>query len=136
MYNELLRKEHKLAVIGLGYVGLPIALEFARKIDVIGFDINAKRVEMMKNGIDPSCELDKEAFEGCQISFTDSLDELKEARFFVVAVPTPVDEHNVPDLTPVLKASETIGKVIKKGDYVVFESTVYRLYRRRLFAGY
>jgi len=125
MYNELLRKEHKLAVIGLGYVGLPIALEFARKIDVIGFDINAKRVEMMKNGIDPSCELEKEAFEGCQISFTDSLDELKEARFFVVAVPTPVDEHNVPDLTPVLKASETIGKVIKKGDYVVFESTVY-----------
>lgn len=125
MYNKLVSKENKLAVIGLGYVGLPIALEFARKIDVIGFDINAKRVEMMRNHIDPSCELTSEAFEGTSIEFTDSLEKLKEATFYVVAVPTPVDEHNVPDLTPVLKASETIGKVIKKGDYVVFESTVY-----------
>ena len=125
MYQQLLSREHKLAVIGLGYVGLPIALAFARKIDVIGFDINAKRVEMMKQGIDPSNELESSAFDGCAITFTDSLDVLKEAKFFVVAVPTPVDEHNVPDLTPVVKASETIGKVIKKGDYVVFESTVY-----------
>lgn len=125
MYKELIDRKAKLAVIGLGYVGLPIALEFARKISVIGFDINPKRVEMMKNGIDPSNELEKEAFEGCDIVFTDSLDVLREARFFIVAVPTPVDEHNVPDLVPVVKASETIGKVIKKGDYVVFESTVY-----------
>ncbi|OSZ77318.1 UDP-N-acetyl-D-galactosamine dehydrogenase [Chitinophagaceae bacterium IBVUCB2] len=125
MYNELVSKKEKLAVIGLGYVGLPIALEFARKISVIGFDINPKRVEMMKQGIDPSNELEKEAFEGCDITFTDSLEVLREAKFFIVAVPTPVDEHNVPDLTPVKKASETIGKVIKKGDYVVFESTVY-----------
>ncbi len=125
MYKELVDKKAKLAVIGLGYVGLPIALEFARKIAVIGFDINAKRIELMKQGIDPSNELDKEAFEGCDITFTDSLDVLREAKFFIVAVPTPVDEHNVPDLTPVKKASETIGKVIKKGDYVVFESTVY-----------
>ncbi|MFN8291446.1 MAG: nucleotide sugar dehydrogenase [Chitinophagaceae bacterium] len=125
MYKELVEKKAKLAVIGLGYVGLPIALEFARKIQVIGFDINPKRVEMMKQGIDPSNELEKEAFEGCDITFTDSLDVLREARFFIVAVPTPVDEHNVPDLTPVKKASETVGKVIKKGDYVVFESTVY-----------
>lgn len=125
MYQELIGKKKKLAVIGLGYVGLPIALEFARKISVIGFDINAKRVEMMKNSIDPSKELDKEAFEGCDITFTNSLDVLKEANFFIVAVPTPVDEYNVPDLVPVRKASETIGKVIKKGDYVVFESTVY-----------
>ncbi|MBK6331498.1 MAG: nucleotide sugar dehydrogenase [Bacteroidetes bacterium] len=125
MYNQLINKEQKLAVIGLGYVGLPIALEFARKINVIGFDINAKRVEMMKNHIDPSNELDSSAFDGCSIEFTDSLEVLKEATFYVVAVPTPVDEHNVPDLTPVLKASETIGKIIKKGDYVVFESTVY-----------
>lgn len=80
---------------------------------------------MMKQGIDPSSELEKEAFDGCDIVFTDSLEVLREARFFIVAVPTPVDEHNVPDLTPVQKASETIGKVIKKGDYVVFESTVY-----------
>jgi UDP-N-acetyl-D-galactosamine dehydrogenase len=125
MYKDLITKKEKLAVIGLGYVGLPIALEFARTINVIGFDINAKRVDMMRNSIDPSNELTSEAFEGCAIEFTDSLDKLKEAKFYVVAVPTPVDQHNVPDLTPVLRASETIGKVIKKGDYVVFESTVY-----------
>jgi UDP-N-acetyl-D-galactosamine dehydrogenase len=125
MFQELIDKKEKLAVIGLGYVGLPIALEFARKVSVIGFDINAKRIEMMKQGIDPSNELDKKDFEGCEIEFTNSLDVLREARFFIVAVPTPVDEHNVPDLTPVKKASETIGKVIKKGDYVIFESTVY-----------
>lgn len=125
MYQQLLNKEYKLALIGLGYVGLPIALAFARKLNVIGFDINQKRIDMMKNGIDPSNELESEAFEGCSIEFTTSLDTLREARFFVVAVPTPVDEHNVPDLNPVLRASETIGKVIKKGDYVVFESTVY-----------
>lgn len=125
MYQELVDKKEKLAVIGLGYVGLPIALEFARKISVIGFDISAKRIEMMKLGIDPSNELEKEAFDGCDITFTDSLDVLREAKFFIVAVPTPVDEHNVPDLTPVQKASETVGKVLKKGDYVVFESTVY-----------
>lgn len=125
MYQELIDKKAKLAVIGLGYVGLPIALEFARKTSVIGFDINAKRVEMMKQGIDPSNELEKEEFDGCDIVFTNSLDVLREAKFFIVAVPTPVDEHHVPDLIPVQKASETIGKVIKKGDYVVFESTVY-----------
>ncbi|MCU7548023.1 nucleotide sugar dehydrogenase [Chitinophagaceae bacterium LB-8] len=125
MYQDLVAKKEKLAVIGLGYVGLPIALEFAKKTSVIGFDINAKRVEMMKQGIDPSNELEKEAFEHCDITFTSCLEQLKEARFFIVAVPTPVDDHNVPDLTPVKKASETIGKVIKKGDYVVFESTVY-----------
>lgn len=125
MYQDLIDKKAKLAVIGLGYVGLPIALEFARKLSVIGFDINGKRVEMMKQGIDPSNELEKEAFNGCDITFTNSLDVLREAKFFIVAVPTPVDEHNVPDLIPVQRASETIGKVIKKGDYVVFESTVY-----------
>jgi UDP-N-acetyl-D-galactosamine dehydrogenase len=125
MYQALVEKKEKLAVIGLGYVGLPIALEFAKKISVIGFDINAKRIEMMKQGIDPSNELPKEAFCGCDITFTNCLDVLREARFFIVAVPTPVDQHNVPDLKPVKKASETIGQVIKKGDYVVFESTVY-----------
>jgi UDP-N-acetyl-D-galactosamine dehydrogenase len=125
MYQQLVDKQQKLAVIGLGYVGLPIALEFARKISVIGFDINAQRVELMKQGIDPSNELEKEAFEGCDITFTNSLDVLREANFFIVAVPTPVDHHNVPDLTPVKKASGTIGKVVKQGDYVVFESTVY-----------
>jgi UDP-N-acetyl-D-galactosamine dehydrogenase len=125
MYQQLVDRKAKLAVIGLGYVGLPIALEFARKVSVIGFDINEKRIGMMKQGIDPSNELEKEAFDGCDITFTNSLDVLREANFFIVAVPTPVDEHNVPDLVPVQKASETIGKVVKKGDYVVFESTVY-----------
>ncbi len=125
MYQELIDKKARLAVIGLGYVGLPIALEFAKKISVIGFDINEGRVEMMRNCVDPSNELVKEDFTGCDIHFTSKLEELKEANFFIVAVPTPVDQHNVPDLTPVKKASETIGKVLKKGDYVVFESTVY-----------
>ena len=125
MYQELIEKNEKLAVIGLGYVGLPIALEFAKKISVIGFDINASRIELMRQGIDPSNELEKEAFDGCDIEFTNCLDVLRQAKFFIVAVPTPVDDHNVPDLKPVKRASETIGKVIKKGDYVVFESTVY-----------
>jgi UDP-N-acetyl-D-galactosamine dehydrogenase len=125
MYQDLIERKEKLAVIGLGYVGLPIALEFARKLSVVGFDISEKRVEMMRKGVDPSNELEKEAFNGCDIEFTSSLDVLRQAKFFVVAVPTPVDEHNVPDLRPVKKASETIGKVIKKGDYVIFESTVY-----------
>jgi UDP-N-acetyl-D-galactosamine dehydrogenase len=125
MYSELIDKKKKLAVIGLGYVGLPIALEFAKKLSVIGFDISAKRIAMMQQGVDPSNELPAEAFESCDIVFTDSLDVLRQANFFIVAVPTPVDEHNVPDLVPVEKASQTVGKVIKKGDYVVYESTVY-----------
>jgi UDP-N-acetyl-D-galactosamine dehydrogenase len=125
MYSSLINKQTSLAVIGLGYVGLPIALEFAKKFPVIGFDINDKRVALMQQGIDPSNELGKEAFEGCDITFTSSLEVLKKASFFIVAVPTPVDAHNVPDLIPVQRASETIGKVIKKGDYVVYESTVY-----------
>ena len=125
MYQDLLEKKKTLAVIGLGYVGLPIALEFAKKIKVIGFDINADRVKMMRNHIDPSQELEAADFEGCDIEFTNDLDVLRNANFFIVAVPTPVDEHNVPDLIPVTRASETIGKVIKKGDYVVYESTVY-----------
>lgn len=125
MIQELLEKKKKLAVIGLGYVGLPIALEFAKKISVIGFDINQKRVDMMCNNIDPSNELEASAFEGADIHFTATIEDLKQANFFIVAVPTPVDKHNVPDLKPVLSASKTIGLALKKGDYVVFESTVY-----------
>lgn len=125
MYQEILDKKAKVAVIGLGYVGLPIALEFARNISVIGFDINAERVEKMKNKIDPSGELPSEAFNGCDIVFTNSLDILREARFFIVAVPTPIDDHKLPDLKPLIGASTSIGKVLKKGDYVVYESTVY-----------
>ncbi len=125
MYKEIIQKKKTLAVIGLGYVGLPIALAFAKKIKVIGFDINQKRVDKMKKGIDPSNELLKKDFEGCDIEFTSSLDILRKANFFIVAVPTPIDEHNLPDLNPLIGASVSVGKVLKKGDYVVYESTVY-----------
>lgn len=125
MYQELITKKKKLAVIGLGYVGLPIALEFAKKISVIGFDINEKRVAMMRNRQDPSKELDAEAFDEKDIVFTSDLELLRQASFFIIAVPTPVDKYNVPDLKPLVGASKTVGSVLKKGDYVVYESTTY-----------
>jgi nucleotide sugar dehydrogenase len=125
MYNDLVKKEAKLALIGLGYVGLPIALEFAKKISVIGFDINENRLAKMRQGIDPCGELDTSAFENVDIEFTSSIEKLKEASFFIVAVPTPIDKHNQPDLAPLLGASRTVAKALKKGDYVVYESTVY-----------
>ena len=125
IYDDLLSGSKKMAVIGLGYVGLPIALEFAKKISVIGFDIRQDRVDMMKNKVDPSKELSSEDFEGCEIEFTTSLDVIREAAFYIVAVPTPIDEHKNPDLAPLLSATTTVGKVLSEGDYVVFESTVY-----------
>ncbi len=125
MYQELIAKKEKLAVIGLGYVGLPIALEFARKLSVIGFDIKPDRVELMKKGVDPSRELNSDAFVDCDIEYTSNLDDIRKAKFYVVAVPTPIDEHNLPDLKPLLAATRTVGQVLKKGDYVVYESTVY-----------
>jgi len=125
IYDKIIKKEAKIAVIGLGYVGLPIALAFAKKVKVIGFDINEKRVNMMKKGIDPSNELSKKDFDKSDIEFTHKLEDLKKANFFIVAVPTPIDEHNLPDLKPLVGASTTVGKVLKKGDYVVYESTVY-----------
>ncbi|MBR4584795.1 MAG: nucleotide sugar dehydrogenase [Bacteroidales bacterium] len=125
MYDALINKQAKLSVIGLGYVGLPIALEFSKHINVVGFDVKPERVAMMNNHIDPSNELDKSAFDGCNITFTSNAEDLKQCNFFIVAVPTPIDEHKLPDLTPVIKASESVGKALKKGDYVVYESTVY-----------
>lgn len=125
MYNSILQKEKKISVIGLGYVGLPIALEFAKQVSVIGFDIKPDRIEMMKNKIDPSKELTPEEFDNCDIEFTANPDDLRKCHFHIIAVPTPIDEHKLPDLTPVIKASETVGKILKKGDYVVYESTVY-----------
>jgi UDP-N-acetyl-D-glucosamine/UDP-N-acetyl-D-galactosamine dehydrogenase len=125
MYNKLINKKTKLSVIGLGYVGLPIALEFAKKIRVVGFDIKAERIDLMKKGIDPSNELTAEAFSGTDILLTSNPDELRQASFHIIAVPTPTDRYNLPDLTPVLKASETVGRILKEGDYVVYESTVY-----------
>jgi len=125
MYAELLKKEKILAVVGLGYVGLPIALEFARHFRVIGFDINSSRIALMQQGLDPSRELDASAFAGTDIQFTDDPEILRKAHFFIVAVPTDIDQHKVPDLTPLKKASASVGKALSAGDYVVFESTVY-----------
>ena len=125
MYSKLVNKETKLSVIGLGYVGLPIALEFAKQIQVVGFDIKPERVDLMKKGIDPSNELTSEAFKNTDIVITCDPSVLKTASFHIIAVPTPTTKNNLPDLGPVLKASETVGKILKKGDYVVYESTVY-----------
>ena len=125
IYQKLIDRETSLAVIGLGYVGLPIALEFAKKINVIGFDISQERIDLMKNKIDPSNELISNDFENCSIKFTSDLNVLKEASFFIIAVPTPIDDANLPDLKPLLAATRTISKVLKKGDYAVYESTVY-----------
>lgn len=125
MYTALARKEKSISVIGLGYVGLPLALELAKKFKVIGFDISEERVNMMKNGVDPSEELEAVAFEDKDIIFSCDPADLQKAHFHIVAVPTPVDEHRVPDLTALIKSSTTVGRALKKGDYVIYESTVY-----------
>lgn len=125
IFDKLLKKDSRISVIGLGYVGLPLALEFARKVPVVGFDINHQRVEMMKRREDPSRELEPSAFDGCDILFTSNADDLKKAHFHVIGVPTPIDHANMPDLKPVISASQMVGRALKKGDYVVYESTVY-----------
>jgi UDP-N-acetyl-D-glucosamine/UDP-N-acetyl-D-galactosamine dehydrogenase len=125
IYKKLLKGEATLSLVGLGYVGLPIALAFAKKIRVIGFDINEKRIAMMQKNSDPSNELHADAFENADITFTASKDDLKKACFHIIAVPTPIDKHNLPDLSPLLAATRTVGSILKKGDYVVYESTVY-----------
>lgn len=112
-------------MIGLGYVGLPLALEFAKKFRVIGFDINVSRIELMKQGIDPSRELAPDAFTNRDITFTTNPEDLKQAHFHIIAVPTDIDDHKVPDLQPLIKASQSVGLALKKGDYVIYESTVY-----------
>lgn len=125
MYTQLKNRKKKISVIGLGYVGLPLALEFARAHEVIGFDISADRVKMMQQGTDPSEELDASAFVDRSIEFTTDPERLQDAHFHIVAVPTPVNDSKVPNLEPVLSAARTVGKILKKGDYVIFESTVY-----------
>lgn len=125
MYRELLDKKVKMAVIGLGYVGLPIALEFAKKISVIGFDLKDDRIKLMRKGIDPSNEVKPEAFKKLDLTFTSDQNDIVEAKCYIIAVPTPIDEHKLPDLKPLLKATEIVGRVLKKGDFVVYESTVY-----------
>ena len=123
MYNKLVNKNAKLALVGLGYVGLPIALEFAKKISVIGFDINEDRLAKMREGIDPCGELDSSAFENVDIEFTSSIEKLKEASFFIVAVPTPIDKYNKPDLTPLLGASRSVAKALKP-DLILVSSII------------
>ncbi len=125
IYEKLKTKEKSVSVTGLGYVGLPLALEFARHFRVIGFDINEERVALMRQGIDPSKELAASAFEGCDIRFTSDPADLQEAHFHIIGVPTDIDDHKVPDLNPLLKASRSVGAALKPGDYVVYESTVY-----------
>lgn len=125
IFNDIQQKNKSIAVIGLGYVGLPLALEFSKKFKVVGFDINPKRVEMLKRKEDPSKEVEAHEFDGCDITFSHNLDDIKNCNFYIVAVPTPIDDAKSPDLRPLIGASRTVGKVIKKGDYVVFESTVY-----------
>ncbi|MGI9161137.1 MAG: nucleotide sugar dehydrogenase, partial [Saprospiraceae bacterium] len=125
MFAEFCNKEKNIAVIGLGYVGLPLALELARHFSVIGFDIKSERVALMKQQKDPSHELPPSAFEDCDIRFTDQPADLRAASLFIIAVPTDVDQHKVPDLRPLLRASDFVGKALKPGDCVVYESTVY-----------
>ncbi len=125
IYNSLLNREAKVAVLGLGYVGLPLALEFAKYFEVVGFDIDRDRIAMMKEQIDPSQEIDKDLFLNKSILFTASLEDLKDVNLYIVTVPTPVNDYKVPDLSALKAATKSVAKVLKKGDYVVYESTVY-----------
>ncbi len=125
MYNQLISKKIKLAVIGLGYVGLPLALEFAKHFSVIGYDINQRNLKLLQSKIDPSKEIPQESFHNRDIHFTSNSEELRDASFFVIAVPTPIDKYNKPDLRPLLSATLTVANIIQPGDYVIYESTVY-----------
>jgi UDP-N-acetyl-D-galactosamine dehydrogenase len=125
VYQQLLNKTLKISVLGLGYVGLPLALALAKRFSVLGFDINAERIRQMQAGMDPAKELLPDDFEGADILFTADERDLAQAHFHIVAVPTPIDEHKNPDLGPLLLAAQVLSKALKKGDYVVLESTVY-----------
>lgn len=125
LYKKILNREEKIALIGLGYVGMPIAVAFAEKVDVIGFDINEKKIELYKSGIDPTHEVGNDAIAACSVDFTCNENRIKEAKFIIVAVPTPVNQDKTPDLSPVIGASEVVGRNLVKGSIVVYESTVY-----------
>lgn len=125
LYEKIIAKEEKIALVGLGYVGMPIAVAFARKVNVIGFDLNTEKISLYKNGIDPTKEVGDEIIKNTQVEFTDDETKLRDARFIIVAVPTPVNMDHTPDLTPVVKASEIVGRNMSKGTIVVYESTVY-----------
>jgi len=125
LYDKICQKQEKLAVVGLGYVGMPIAVSFAKHVDVIGFDNNAKKIGLYKSGVDPTKEVGDEEIKKSTIHFTDDETDLRKARFFIVAVPTPVNEDTTPDLSPVIGASQIVGRNLQKGSIVVYESTVY-----------
>ena len=125
LYKKLLSGEEKLSLVGLGYVGMPIAVAFAKKVPVIGYDLNEKKIELYKSGIDPTNEVGNEAIKATKVDFTADETRLREAKFHIVAVPTPVNDDHTPDLTPVEGASEILGRNLTKGSVVVFESTVY-----------
>ncbi len=125
LYEQLIEKKEKLALVGLGYVGMPIAVAFAKKIDVIGFDLNAAKIDLYKKGIDPTGEVGNDAIKETRVDFTADPARLKEAKFLIVAVPTPVNDDHTPDLTPVEGASRILGQNLTPGSVVVFESTVY-----------
>lgn len=125
LYEKLVSGEEKLSLVGLGYVGMPIAVAFARKIKVVGFDLNEKKIELYKNGIDPTNEVGNDVIKNTKVEFTADPSKLKEAKFHIVAVPTPVNDDHTPDLTPVEGASRILGQNLTKGSVVVFESTVY-----------
>lgn len=125
LYERIIRKEEKIALVGLGYVGMPIAVEFAKHVEVIGFDTNKSKIEAYKNGIDPTKEVGNQAILETSVLFTADEKELKKAKFFIVAVPTPINEDTTPDLSPVIGASEIVGRNLTKGSVVVYESTVY-----------
>lgn len=125
IYNQLLEKKEKLAVIGLGYVGMPIAVEFSKKINVIGFDINKEKIELYKSGIDMTREVGNQEISKCTVDFTCEENRLKEAKFHIIAVPTPIKKDKTPDLVPIKEASRVLGKNLTRGAIVVYESTVY-----------
>ena len=125
LYEKILAKEEKISLVGLGYVGMPIAVAFAKKVDVIGYDLNSKKIELYKSGIDPTLEVGDEAIKNTTVEFTSDEAKLREAKFHIVAVPTPVNEDHTPDLSPVEGASRILGRNLTKGSIVVFESTVY-----------
>ena len=125
LYQALKNRQEKLSLIGLGYVGMPIAVAFSKKVNVIGFDVNAEKVSLYQKGIDPTKEVGDEAIKSCTVDFTNDETKLREAKFHIVAVPTPVSEDKAPDLTPVEGASQTLGRNLTKGSIVVYESTVY-----------
>lgn len=125
LYDDIVHRKEKISLIGLGYVGMPIAVSFSRKADVIGFDVNEEKVELYKQGIDPTKEVGDEAIAACTVDFTSDESRLREAKFHIVAVPTPVNADNTPDLSPVIGASRTLGRNLTEGSIVVYESTVY-----------